>query len=215
LKETLICRGRVMEPVRLEPDRLHFGQVSRRSAPQSKTVVLTRGDGGPLEPKLLPVEAEGVRAELREIEPGERYEIEVVITPPFNGVDVSRSVKLETGVPQAPSTVVPIYANLRPRVVAEPKRFSVPQTRESPWQQSVHLVWDDDAPHKIVEATVNDPKMTVRVIEVDGKQQVVLEVPPDYALAQTARSVTVKTDDTEAPVLRVPIVVPRDTEAGR
>jgi hypothetical protein len=210
----LTCRGRVKEPVRMEPSRLGFGQVSRTAGSQSKTVVVTRGDGGPLALKLLPTEAQGVRTELREIEPGERYEIQITVTPPFKSTEVSKSVQLETGVPEAPTVTVPIHAVMRPRVISDPRRFSFPAKRDGPWQQGVSLVWDDDAPHRILEATVEDPEMTVKVTEVDGKQRVVLQVPPNHIPPRSARSVTVKTDDAEAPLVRIPIIVPRDTKVG-
>ena len=196
----------MLVPVNTRPRAVNFGQVPRDGSVHRKKVTITRGDAGPLTPKLAPIEIQGVEAQLKEIEAGERYELEVTLTPPFKSDRLRGSLKLETGLADAPNVSIPLYGTIAPRVTATPRRFSVPKKREGDWQQSVRLVWHDGTPHKIVSATVNDPKLNVRVDEKDnGQQQVVLEVPADYTFQSSRRTVVIQTDDAETPRVRVPI----------
>jgi hypothetical protein len=201
----LICQGKILEAINLKPSRLNFGQISRKAASQQKTVIVTPGDSGPLKPKLVPVKEQGVNAILREIEPGQRYEIEVTVTPPFDPKGIRAQLMLETGVERAPTATIPVYASVLPRVAAQPKRITVPANRQTDWKQIVRLVWDDDTPHKILSATADDPGMKVQLKENGGSQEVVLEVPGDYEPQPGAHAVTIKTDDSEAPVVSVPV----------
>lgn len=217
-KETLVCNGRIMEPVTLKPKRISFRQVSRTAPEQKQTVVITPGDAGPLKLKLIPVQSKYFEVELREIETGQHYELEVTLKPPLPAKAVRTTLKLETGLAQSPQITILASATPRPHVVAEPRRFRVPADRKVDWSQAVHLEWDDDAPHRILGATASRPGLKVTVVEKDGQQEVVLEVPEGYEPQPGANAVTITTDDTTAPTVRVSILFSRNVrspQAGR
>ena len=193
----------------MNPKRLSFGQVSRKAPTQSKKVIITRGDGGPLALKLAPGNLQGFGAQLREIEPGERYELEVTLAPPLESARVRTNLRLETGLAEAPIITIPAYATQLPRVVAQPRRFTLPAQLDSDYHQAVRLVWDDDAEHKILSVSASDPGLKVSLIEEDGEQEVVLEIPDGYKPRPGARTVTVTTDDAEVPEIRVPVTMAR------
>ena len=206
-KEYLTCKGKILEAAKINPNRVFFGQVSRTEAPPPKKLVLTRGDGGTLNLKLPPVTTEGLRAELREIEAGERYELEVALVPPLKSNNLRANITLETGIAEAPTISVPVTARIAPRVQPKPSRFTVPAERSPDWEQSVQLQWDDNAPHKILAATASDPGLKVEVVEKDGQQQVVLKVVEGYEAHRKPCVVTIKTDDTVAPEVKVPVTM--------
>ncbi len=214
-KETLTCNGRIMEPVTLKPKRISFRQVSRTAPEQKQTVVITPGDAGPLKLKLIPVESKYFEVELREIETGQHYELEVTLKPPLPAKAVRTNLKLETGLAQSPQITILASATPRPHVVAKPRRFSVPTKRKADWQQAVYLEWDDDAPHKILGATISPPGLTVKVIEKEGRQEVVLEVPKNYEPKPGVNAVTITTDDAEAPTVRVSVFFSRNARSPR
>lgn len=102
-----------------QPSRgVSFDKVPRDAGPQTKTVLLTRGDGGPLRPRVRKITTDeesltppaNVTAELRELEPGERYELDVTVTPPWpEGKEWARAkVELETGVAEQPTAEVSV-----------------------------------------------------------------------------------------------------------
>ncbi len=208
-KETLTCKGRIMEPVTLKPKRANFGQVSRTAPGQKRTIMITPGDAGPLKLMLTPVISEFFEAELRETEAGKRYELEVTLKTPLPAKAVRTNLKIETGLAEAPHITILAMATPRPHVVASPRRFTVPRQRKADWQQTVRLEWDDDAPHRILSAAASNPGLKVKVIEKDGQQEIVLKVSEDYKPRPGAMAVTVRTDDTEARTVRVPVYFPR------
>ncbi len=208
-REILVCKGRIMEPVTVKPKHISFRKVSRTEPGQKRKIVLTPGDAGPLKLKLKPVDSEFFEAELREIEAGLHYELEVTLKTPLPTKTVRTNFKLETGLAQAPNISIFASASPRPHVVASPSRFTVPAKRKSDWHEVVRLEWDDDAPHKILSARASDPGLKVKVIEKEGRQEVVLEVSENYKPQRGATSVTVTTDDAASPTVRVPVYISR------
>lgn len=95
-----------------------FDKVPRDAGPQTKTVLLTRGDGGPLCPRVRKITSDeesrtpppNVTAELRELEPGQRYELDVTVSPPWpeDKQWAHATVELETGVPEDPTAKVSV-----------------------------------------------------------------------------------------------------------
>lgn len=148
-----------------------------------------------------------VQAEVREIEPGEKYELTVTLLPPFGPKRVSVQLKLQTGVVEAPELTLPIYAIVAPRVTALPRYLSVPSERQKPWERTIELIWDEPGTHKILSASVDEPGVSVRVREKDDQQMVVVMVPPNLTFSAGSHALIIKTDDAEMPEVRVPISV--------
>ena len=202
----LTCAGKILEPLYMNPKVISFGRISRKDNPPPKTATITRGDGGPLKLKLKTLKTPGFKVELREIEAREKYELEVQIIPPFNSRRTRVNLEFDTGIPESPTVTLRAYASIPARVTAIPRRFTIPGNRQDVWKATARLVWDDAVSYKILEASVNDPKLTVRVVEKSGTQRVELEVPKDYDPGTTPRAVTIKTDDAQMPTIRVPIL---------
>lgn len=149
----------------------------------------------------------GLKTELRTIKPGEHYELEVTLVPPLPERAMFKDLTLDTGFPKAPTVSVRVYAKMAPPLAAQPAYFRLPATHDSAWERRVHLEWNDKGQHKVVSASVTDPKLKVEVKEEKGTQWVVLSGPKDYVPRPRSRSVLIKTDDTKQPVLTVPIIV--------
>jgi hypothetical protein len=204
-----------LEAVKIQPKNLSFGRVSRKSGPQTRKAVLTRGDGGPLALKLVGDNPSSIDAKLTEIKPGERYELEVTYTPSPSSDRVSARLRLDTGIPEAPAASVRVYANVTPRVTAQPKTVRIPKEREPDWQQTVRLLWDDAAPARLREATIDNPKLTVRVKEDKDQQVLVLGALPDYVVRSRRQNITLVTDDPETPEVKLPISVFNESKGRR
>jgi hypothetical protein len=98
----LTCKGHVLIAFKMEPRLVNLGKVEPDSGPITKTISITRGDGGPLQPTLIPPRDPHVKAELHEVQAGERYTLEVTVTPPLPSAEYRSVIFLETGVAQAP-----------------------------------------------------------------------------------------------------------------
>jgi len=214
-RESLECAGTVRVPFKMEPravfNSVSFGEIQGSADAQRKTVTITRGDGGPLAPELLPSDHPNVQVALREIEPGECYELDVVMSPPWpKNRTVRANLTLKTGVPEAPEDTIRVYARIAPRLRAIPAHLRLPREIKSELERKVRLMWSGGNPGQILEATTSDARMSVRIEEENGQQVVVLQVPADYTPpARGSAFVTVKTDDPEAPTLSIQVYAAR------
>ena len=172
---------------------------------QTLTAVITRGDGGPLKLTMAPVIKKGLDVRLREIEPGERYELLVTLAPPLDSGSIRETVRFETGVPEASKAKLIISAHIPKRVETRPRRIKIPRRRRADWKQTLRLQWDDQHPAKILGAATDDPGLIAEVVGEEGKQRVILKVLADYELKPGIHTLTIKTADTFAPEVTVSI----------
>jgi hypothetical protein len=211
----LMCRGQILEPIHLAPRLVNFGRVSRKATSPVRTARITKGDGGPLSLKLKDSKNKSVRAELREVKPGEEYELTVTLEPPFQAPYVRDKLELETGIAQAPVAEVPIYATVTPRVAAVPAAVNIPANVRPNWQQRIAFRWDDENPGHLLEASIQNPALKAEIVDRNNVQQVLLTVTEQYRPRVGRDYLLVKTDDAEMAEVRVPVRYLRSSPAAR
>lgn len=211
---TLEGEAQVLSAIEVQPARLAFGQIKRDSEAVTKTVVIARGDGGPLNLEVMGTGKKNVTTELREIEPHERYELDVTVSPPWPNGMLRGTVSLKTGVAKAQRETITYYASVVPRLKASPPRFMLTPNDSKEQRLRVHLAWSGE-PAKILGIETTAPDAEVTLEERDGRQTVVLRVPPNYQPASNRRSykVLLRTDDKEVAVLDIPVYVRRTAAA--
>ncbi len=203
--ETLTCEGRVLVPVMLDPKRVNFGRITRGAQIHHKTVTLVRGDGGPISPEVLPFRQAGLDAQICEIEPGELYELELTLEPPYPNKSIRQMLRLKTGLAKAPEMTLYVTGSITPRVTSVPSSFTFPSNREGAVEEVVHLRWAGGQAAKILEVSSNIPGATVRVDESGRMPQIVMTVPAGSKVAGHSRKVTIKTDDPEVSTFSIPV----------
>ena len=201
----LTCKGELLESAFVNPKRLNFGKISQRMPSKTLKAVLTQGDGGPIKPRIVSKDLKGLKATLNEIEEGKRYELEVTLLPPFLGKRFFKRLDIESGVKNAPDLRISITAAFLPRVAAEPYRLRMPKEPTPDWETRAKLVWDTEENPKIIDVSVNEPGLTARAEEKDGEQWIVLTLNDKYEKLITPRMITVKTDDSVSPSVRISI----------
>jgi len=203
---TLTCAGTVLVPSQIKPSTIRFGQLSRDAGPQQMTVTITRGDGGPLALEVLPPSDPNLRASLREIEPGECYELDIEVTPGWSKGLWRTNLMLKTGIAEVPQEKIAVYAYLVPRLRAMPGRFTIPRNLPAERELRARLLWSNNRPSQILEVTSSDANTPVRIEERNRQQYVVLSVPAGYQAPVRPRPVvTLKTDDPEVPTLQIQV----------
>jgi hypothetical protein len=206
-KAQLICKGHILEPMRVDPvSQLNIGRVGR-SAQESRKVTLARGDGPPIHPALPSTPDANFETSVKELEPGEKYELEVKVRPADTGNRVTSVLKIATGIADAPEISYPVYASFIPDVEPLPENFKVPVQRDADWEQVLELVWNTGEQHRILTATPSDSTLTVEVREEAGRQKVVLKVPQSFSGKGRFGQVILTTDDPKNPKVEVPILV--------
>jgi hypothetical protein len=96
------------------PRYFKLGPIERSAGPQMEVIDITRGDGGPLSLRVDSVRPESVSAELRELKPGERYELTITANPPWPKWGLYGQVVLSTGVPEQPTVKFGFNVELAP-----------------------------------------------------------------------------------------------------
>jgi hypothetical protein len=204
----------VLAAVRVQPETVNFAQLKRDSPEQKQVVTITRGDGGPLKPRISNVGNPQIKADLREIEAGEKYDLEVTVAPPWPNGMLQGAVVLETGVEEAPLESIRVFANVTPRLQAVPQRYMIQNEPKADLDLSARLNWDGE-PAKILAVSTSDPTTSVQVTDENNQQIVVLHVPAGYnPQNKMGNSVTIKTDDPVVPVMQIPIMVMNQNAAA-
>jgi len=197
---------------------LSFDRLARDAGPQTKTMVIARGDAGPLKLRITAVEVRRgndyvpagteVAAELREVTPGERYELVATLRPPRPNAALTGRVRLETGIERQPSVDVMFSAWLPARLTWKKTSGPVPRSRSETVRWEAELVWSDDSPPgRITSVTPPVQGMTARMEEREGRPVLVVEITPQCPppTRENPHFVTLKTDDPAVPELFVPV----------
>jgi hypothetical protein len=204
--EKLTCTGRVMQPMKIEPAaNVNFGNIKRDSGPQYRFVTIRRGDGGPIAPEVLPGTLPGLSAQMCAIVPGEEYELEVWIGPPWPEGKIRDTLRLTTGVDEAPETGLAITGEIVARLTAVPNRLTFPTEQTEEIVRSVRLNWDDGKPANVLEATSSIADAQVRIEQDEKAQTVVVTIPAGSERLAGSHEVTIKTDDPAVPKFSIPI----------
>ncbi len=111
-KEVLTCKGSVLVPFKASPRNANFQAIQDYTTPLPRTVTIKRGDGGPLQIEIVRAGKQGITAELREVKPGEHYELIVALSPPQKPGRLRSWIRVKTGVKELPETTIPVYADI-------------------------------------------------------------------------------------------------------
>ncbi len=222
----LTCTAEVKAALKLATSTVNLGMLSHDSDPVEKTLRISEGDAGPIDPKIKTINGNGIEAELREIEAQKEYELWVRAAPPWPNRMLRGSVVLETGVQQSPTENVIVFGRIRPRLSARPSSLRIPQDVANEMNLRTQLIWSSQAPPgEITGVSVSDPELSASVDEDDrGNTFVELHVPAGFeATRGRGFAIVVRTDDPKMPTLRIPVYVqahrvpatPKGTLRGR
>jgi len=166
---TLNCKGQIKEAIKITPNMVNFGRIVADQTVVERRLEISEGDAGPIKPELQPLGDDEVEAELREIEPGKRYELIVRAHPKPASNRLSGRITLNTGVEQESTVQINVYGTVASPIATRPPTVFVPPSAPANWEQAIDLVWaDGDKSHRIVSATVNHPKLEIVVAGQDA-----------------------------------------------
>lgn len=132
-------------------DRVAFSNLETDSV-ESRTIQLESQYNAPLNLKLRENPNPGpFTVELKELEPGKRYELTVTTKPPLALNLNNTTVILETGLNTAPTVPVYLTASVPPRVAVIPARLSVAASAKQPAQQTLQVNYRASTPVEITD----------------------------------------------------------------
>lgn len=186
---------------------MNFGNLARSAPAQTKTITIVRGDGPPINPSLGRVMHRNVSAQIKEIEPGERYELTTTIAPPWPRSRVFRyAIPIKPGIDDVPEDRVNLIARVLERFSAMPNRIMVPSQMRGDRIVRVRLMWTGGPPGKVTSASSNDDQIKVDLRPHPTQPAVLVTIPKGYEFDDNKHPVvTVNTDDPDAPNVVIPI----------
>ncbi len=199
------------------PGGVQFGDVKRDSGPLTKTITITRGDGGPLKPRVLAasiseytlknageVKLSEPEANLREVKAGKEYELSLTIRPPWPTGAINGEVRLATGFGPQPECKVSFSARMQPRLKLVHQSVAVARVRSEPVSWSAELEWSSESPAGKIASVKAPDGVTAAVEERQGRQVLVVQFSPEYPAPPKGKFAVVwlTTDDPLVPKLR-------------
>jgi len=211
-KLELTIKGVVKHRIEIAPPEADFGPVYG-NGPKTQVIKITNHLDTPLVLALDPfASTRKFRFKLTETEPGQAFELEVKTVPPFDkSGKYSETAVMMTNQSQLRQLRIQASVVVKDRLDVEPTELILDKpTPSKPGNDRGDTVLTftnfGDKQVQVVDVSVNDEKLKVNVHkQTDNVYRIALDVPADYEIPNQGRTVTIKTDDAEKPILTVPI----------
>jgi len=205
-------------PVESSPRSVVFGRVySTGSAnPPTRKVNIINNQSAPLNPVLGDVAHENIEAELKAIEPGQKYELTVRLVGKLQPGGLSDRISIQTGVSELAELQVPVSAYVTQPIAVLPKELRLSPNRPKSTTHRFHIRHYGSEPFSVTSMTSSNPaievELTAQVRDKSATDRasaflVQVTVPADYQPPlNKGDRVVIHTDDSAVPVVSIPIL---------
>jgi hypothetical protein len=164
---SFVVRGEVKPTYDVTPvDVLNFARLYQDSQESRALQIINRYSGKMSLQLKEGLETPGFSVELKELEPGRRYELSARTRPPLAAGVVRRDVLLETGLEVMPEIRVLIAATVEAPITVLPDKLVWPRNLVSPIDKVLRVSYAPGHPVRVVEAHASDPAITVTIHDV-------------------------------------------------
>ncbi len=190
-----------------------FGQVMRDSA-ESRTVTIQNVFEEKMILKLKDFDNSSYTLELREIEPGMKYELVASTQPPLKAGNSRAVAVLTTNLERVPEIKVTIRAYVVPRVSVTPRTIYIPKVYKKASQKSLLVRFLASNPIEITGVTSPHPGVSAEILPATNSsrlgfttRQIRVSLPPGSEIPDEDTYLLIKTnaDEPEFAELKVPI----------
>ncbi len=159
-------KGHVKRLFKATPtSRIYFRDLSPDEV-ASQSIVMENQYDEPIKLRVADDQDTGYfDVKVKELEPGQKYEVIATTQPPISPGRKFSSVKLATGVEQAPTITVQLAAAIPPAVYLNPRRLFVPPTQVEPTPRVVQVRYRKDTPVKIEQVVVAGDAIQCKLLE--------------------------------------------------
>lgn len=216
----LKLQGEVKNYVDVDPPSANFGKIIGQ-AKKERVLRVTNNTETPLELELTNPADKRLDWELVPVEKGQVYELRVSTNPPHESGNINVTALLKTNIEAQKQISVVARAAIPERLEAQPRSINIPKSRAGSGTKGLTRVVRvnnyGDEPVRVLEATIDDPTVTLTVNErTPGKAYTILvQMPPGYEPPASGRTIAIKTNDKEKPMLTVSLVSPASRTAER
>lgn len=154
------------------------------------------------------------KVDLKTIEEGQKYELEVTTVPPLQLGSNRASVVIETDLESYPKFAVGVFGNAQPRVLVTPPVIAVHDLVKEPMEHLVRVQYRKHTPLKIREVLTSIPSVTYEILPEKeapsatpfGFMELRVKVPGHDDIPLEGGKLVIVTDDKEYERLEVPIM---------
>jgi thiol-disulfide isomerase/thioredoxin len=210
----LKLKGEVKRYVDVVPTSANFGKITSQE-PQERVVNITNNRDEPLKLTLVPSTDSKFKYDLVEKTPGKQFDLHVTAAPPFEEGTLKSTLTINTNVEDQKDIQVEVLATVPARLEVQPAVVTLTRARSegAPVEGLSRVIKFTNygkTPTKVLEATVDDPAVTVSVTERKAGEAYTIQVqmPAGYDPPPPGRTITLKTDDAQKPIITVPIQAP-------
>jgi len=210
---TLRLRGECRWYVEVNPPHIGFGTIQGEQ-PQERVARFVNNADTPFVPVVAPSPVGGrLRWEMVEVRPGRVYDLHVITVPPYRPGALDTKILVTTNFDQQKTIELNVNGRVPERIEVTPASVQIADMpaggAAAPRAQTRYVQFTNNGRHPVtvLEATVNDPNVavTLRPVRAGHSYTVQLALPAGYVPPPEGRTLTLKTDDAEKPVLTVPI----------
>jgi thiol-disulfide isomerase/thioredoxin len=210
----LRLRGESKHRIDVKPTSAYFGIVPPGTQAKPRVLQITNNTDEPVKLSIGATPPKSAYTyELVETEAGKRWELVVTLKPTKTPGGARGIVLLKTDVPSEPTIAVRSFARIPERLDIMPSRIVVrppPKNVQGVTRGPTRILTLSnygEKPVRVLEATVDDPAIKVGYVEVEpGKRyKITVQFPPQYAPPNPPRTVTVRTDDPDKPIITASI----------
>jgi hypothetical protein len=192
---------------------INFGTL-RQDTAVKKTITITSNGDEPAKLTGAKVDLPLLKVDLREIDPGRKYELDVETVPPLNMQSIRGKITLQTDLKEQPEVTAYAYAYVQPRIALMPQMVMVQQPLTQEFRRRLVLKAMEGVKVQIKEAKASNPQIAVTAEAVREGQEysIWLVMQPGLTLAGTGETITITTDDAQMPTLTASVrsfVAPR------
>jgi len=210
----LKLRGEVKRYVDVIPQGANFGKLTTQEI-HERVINITGNMDTPLKLTLQPPADSKFKFDLVEKVPGKQFDLHVTASPPFDEGQLKTTLMIQTNVEAQKEIPVDISATVPARLEIQPPTVTLSKPRSDgpstePISRVLKVTNYGKNPVKVLEATCDDPTVTLSVTERKPGEAYTVQVqlPANYQPPAEGRNITIKTDDPQKSAIAVPIQGP-------
>ncbi|MEK6643992.1 MAG: hypothetical protein AABZ08_08785 [Planctomycetota bacterium] len=206
----LQMKGELWQIMQATPNSALFGNVSAQQTKEGTVLrKLTVTNNGETPTKLGELKSNNpaFKPEIKELEPGKKWELTVGLGIPLPTGVQSGMIELQTGLTELPKLQIACSAYLVADVDVVPNKMMIPAARSINLQRDFYVRNNATKPLKVYEVTASSPQMKVGMQETQTgmSYRITMDVPPDYKPTKDGDKITFKTDNPNYPTMTIPI----------
>lgn len=165
----------------------------------------------PLELRMLPMPGSRFEATLREVSPGQTFELTIVGSPPWRTGYNKGLIGFETNVPDQPTWTVPIYARLPERIEVSPPKIVANMTNAPAKTRTITIKNHGDTPVQVtsIACSTEAYRLTLMPPDPAHPNDSVIEVilpAGDYEPPSYGEVIHIETTDAEKALIEVMVL---------